>query len=183
MNRMTRLGGCAALVAATMAAVVGMSVVPAGAAPDDAAQARQATAAYHNSYVITNDSDWFQLYDLSQITCIDDPMGGMGIHFVNGSRVGDPTEKASEPEAVIYEPMKNGKLRLVGLEYVVLKSDWVKANGPTKKPSLFGHEFKFVPEGNRYGLPDFYEIHAWIWKHNPSGMNSDWNPAVSCQYA
>ena len=33
---------------------------------------------------------------------------------------------------------------------------------------------------NRYGLPPFYELHAWIWKHNPRGMFDDWNPLVSC---
>ncbi len=32
----------------------------------------------------------------------------------------------------------------------------------------------------RYGLPPFYELHAWIWKRNPSGTFSDWNPRVSC---
>ena len=37
-----------------------------------------------------------------------------------------------------------------------------------------------MPAGNRYNLPDFYELHAWIWKHNPSGMFEDWNPTVSC---
>jgi hypothetical protein len=28
--------------------------------------------------------------------------------------------------------------------------------------------------------PAFYLMHAWIWKHNPSGMMSDWNPEVTC---
>jgi hypothetical protein len=38
-----------------------------------------------------------------------------------------------------------------------------------------------VPAGNRYGLPDFYELHAWIWKGNPRGVFDDWNPTVSCR--
>jgi len=37
--------------------------------------------------------------------------------------------------------------------------------------------------GNRYGLPPFYELHAWLWKHNPAGMFDDWNPRVVCPAA
>jgi MoxR-like ATPase len=32
-------------------------------------------------------------------------------------------------------------------------------------------------------LPPFYELHAWIWKHNPRGMFDDWNPRVVCPAA
>jgi opacity protein-like surface antigen len=179
IGRITRRAAAAA-VATT--AVLALAVVPATAAPNDAALARQGTAGYHDSSVITNDSNWFQLFDLQGITCIDDPAGAMGIHFVNGARVGDPTENAAEPEAVIYEPTKNGRLRLVAVEYVVTKQAWEGA-GNTGRPHLFGQDFEFVPAGNRYGLPDFYELHAWIWRHNPSGMNEDWNPLVTCAYA
>jgi hypothetical protein len=42
---------------------------------------------------------------------------------------------------------------------------------------------ELVQAGNRYGLPDFYELHAWIWKFNPLGMHNDWNPDVTCAYA
>lgn len=27
---------------------------------------------------------------------------------------------------------------------------------------------------------DHYELHVWIWKPNPNGMFSHWNPAISC---
>ena len=159
------------------------SFAPATAEPNDAAAARQATSAYHNSSFITEDDEnWFQLYDRDGITCIDSPAGGMGIHFVNGARVNDARVIASQPEAVIYEPAKNGKLRLVAVEYVVTKAAWEGA-GNIGRPSLFGTKFEFVPEGNRYGLPDFYELHAWVWRHNPNGMNEDWNPKVSCDEA
>jgi hypothetical protein len=173
----------AALAACTLAAVCAASSASASAAPDDAAAARRGTAAYHDSSVITGDqAHWFQLYDADDITCIDDPEGGMGIHFVNGARLNDPREIASQPEAVIYEPRANGELRLVAVEYVVTKQAW-EAAGNTGRPRLFGQDFELVLEGNRYGLPDFYELHAWIWRHNPAGMNEDWNPKVSCDEA
>ena len=42
---------------------------------------------------------------------------------------------------------------------------------------------KHVGSGNRYGIePDgFYERHYWLYKSNPSGTFSDWNPTVSCR--
>jgi hypothetical protein len=49
--------------------------------------------------------------------------------------------------------------------------------------AVFGQQFNFTPAGNRYGLPAFYSLHAWIWKHNPSGTFAMWNPTVSCAAA
>ena len=175
----TRRGAIATVLSVP---VIMLSAAPAGAVPTDAALARQATAADHDSSLITGSPNWFQLYDVHGITCIDDAAGGMGIHFVNSARLADPAERADEPEAVIYEPTKNGGLRLVAVEYVVTKSAWQEA-GNTGVPRLFGQAFELVSAGNRYGLPDFYELHAWIWKHNPRGFNTDWNPTVSCKYA
>lgn len=45
----------------------------------------------------------------------------MGIHFVNGELVGDGAIDASAPEALMYEVNANGKLELIGVEYVVFK--------------------------------------------------------------
>jgi hypothetical protein len=47
-------------------------------------------------------------------------------------------------------------------------------------PSLLGQLFHYVGSPNRNGLPAFYELHVWAWKHNPRGMFTDWNPRVSC---
>ena len=43
-------------------------------------------------------------------------------------------------------------------------------------PMLFGHEFNFTDAPNRYGLPPFYSLHAWIWKDNPAGTFADVEP-------
>ncbi|HET6580207.1 MAG TPA: hypothetical protein VFG66_17955 [Gemmatimonadales bacterium] len=36
---------------------------------------------------------------------------------------------------------------------------------------------------NRYELPAFHQVHAWVWRHNPHGMFADHNPSVSCDHA
>lgn len=137
------------------------------------------TARFHNLDTAM-DAGYALLTDAAGIACIDDPgVGGMGIHYVKGELVADPRVRASQPEALVYEPRPNGRLRLVAVEWVVLRADW-EAAGNTEPPELFGWDFELVDSGNRYGLPPFYELHAWIWKHNPRGMFDDWNPRVSC---
>ena len=37
-----------------------------------------------------------------------------------------------------------------------------------------------ITSPNRFGLPDFWALHAWIWKFNPSGTFAMWNPDVNC---
>ena len=57
---------------------------------------------------------------------------------------------------------------------------WLIA-GPTKlwcihptPPSLYGLEF------HRNEAFQLWVLHVWLYRENPSGMFSDWNPTVSC---
>ena len=120
------------------------------------------------------------LTDAAGIHCISDPggMGAMGVHYVNGDLVGDDTVNALHPEAMVYQPVPGHPLRLVAVEYVVFKAAWDKTHNG--RPHLFGHAFMLSPAGNRFGLPAFYSLHAWIWKHNPAGTFEMFNPNVSC---
>lgn len=117
-----------------------------------------------------------RLADLAGIDCIAlAGQGAMGIHMVNGSLL-DGTINANHPEALVYEPQADGTLKLVAVEYVVFQSAWTGAQPPT----LFGQQFGLTPEGNRFGLPSFYALHAWLFKSNPSGVFNPWNPHVHC---
>ena len=107
-------------------------------------------------------------------------MGAMGQHYVKGDLVGDPALNPLRPEALVFEPRGDGSYRLVAVEYIVLKADWEKANGATV-PHLYGKPLALVAAPNAYELPDFYEIHLWLWKSNPTGLFADWNPRVSCR--
>ena len=81
------------------------------------------------------------------------------------------------PEAMVYEH-RNGRPFLVAVEYVVLQAAWDSSH--SAPPSLFGQQFELTPDGNRYGIPAFYSLHAWVWKHNPAGTLAMWNPSVRC---
>ena len=112
-------------------------------------------------------------------TCTEEPgVGTMGQHYVKGPLVEDPAVDPLRPEALVYEPKRNGGFRLVALEYVVIAAT-LPAGAPT--PTVFGQAMTFVPAGNRYGLPDFYQRHVWLYDRNPLGVFSDWNPTVTCR--
>jgi hypothetical protein len=106
--------------------------------------------------------------------------GGMGQHYVKGDLVADPALDKLRPEALVYAPRADGGYRLVAIEWIVLKDAWHEAFGAAK-PRLFGRTLHLVTAPNPYELPDFYEIHAWIWQDNPSGFFADYNPDVSCR--
>ena len=56
------------------------------------------------------------------IPCADGETGGsMGIHYVNGDYLKDDAIDIAHPEAVMYEPTVDGKLTLVGVEYITSK--------------------------------------------------------------
>ena len=111
--------------------------------------------------------------------CVSGPNeGAMGVHFVNPSIIPDGKLDPEKPESLVYES-KNGKLRLVAAEFIVFKADW-EAQGNKTPPALFGQLLNFVAAPNRFGNPDFYELHVWAWKDNPFGTFVDWNPRVSC---
>jgi hypothetical protein len=111
--------------------------------------------------------------------CVHEPLAGaMGIHFVNAALAGDGQIDAAKPEALMYDAGPDGRLDLLGAEYVVFKDAW--DSNHSAPPKLFGQTFVTVSAPNRYGLPPFYELRAWAWKANPTGPNKDWNPRVLC---
>ena len=151
---------------------------PSSASPAWLDHVRDSTQPYQ-SLKAAKAAGYGKLKDADGIGCIDMPgEGGMGVHYVNGDLVGDAEVVGTTPELLVYDPTPDGP-KLVALEYVVFQKAW-KAEHATGRPELFGQKFELVKEGNRYGLPAFYELHLWAWKKNPSGMFNDWNPRVTC---
>ena len=104
--------------------------------------------------------------------------GAMGVHYVNGTLLGNLTLDPSQPQALIYEP-HDGKLTLVGVEFILDSASWLAANNNTA-PVLDGQVFNFVGAPNRFNIPSFFELHVWAWRDNPQGSFVDWNNDVTC---
>lgn len=112
--------------------------------------------------------------------CVSGPdFGAMGMHFVDGSLVGDDVLDPTRPEIVIYEPTPNGRLRLIGADFLVFKDVW-EAKHKDTTPQLMGQLFHLFEAPNRFGLPAFYTLHVWAWKENPTGTFVNWHANVSC---
>jgi hypothetical protein len=142
------------------------------------AKVRAATTKYHSLARAQHDG-YALLTDVNGISCIaDGDMGAMGYHYVKGDLVGDPAIVPTTPEALVYAPDRRGRLHLAAVEYVVVKAAWDATH--SAPPALFGQTFNFTDAPNRYGLPPFYSLHVWLFKHNPAGLFAMFNPNVVC---
>jgi hypothetical protein len=105
--------------------------------------------------------------------------GAMGLHYVNLSLVADGVLDPTRPEIVIYEPLPNGRVRLIGADYLIFADAW-HAKHPDTTPELGGQLLHLFEAPNRFGLPAFYTLHVWAWKDNPTGTFVNWHSKVSC---
>ena len=160
-----------------VAALVLLAIAASASASASLQDVRNSTAKFRHLSFATHHG-YGLLKDAAGIACIDNPpIGGMGVHFVNGG-VGDTELKPYEPEALVYAPTRDRTLRLAALEYIVFADAWNAEH--SRPPSLFGREFFLTPAGNRFGIPAFYALHVWIFKRNPAGLTEPWNPRVHC---
>jgi hypothetical protein len=167
------LSGGMALLASVM--VAGLAL--AGSTRSETTVASEATAQFHDLDQAVAAGYSVRVADASGATCIAQPgEGAMGVHMLNPALL-DSTINAETPEVLVYEPRSDGTLKLVALEYLVFEGAWTGSD----PPALFGREFDYIADPNRYGIPAFYALHAWIWKPNPSGILHAWNPNVSCE--
>ncbi len=141
---------------------------PTGDVMRDIARLRERTAKFHR-FDAAVDAGWSV-----QITeCFENPqLGGMGFHYGNPALI-DGTVNALEPELLLYEPQKNGRLRFVAVEYIVPFTAWSGA----EPPELYGQSFH---RNEAFGI---WALHVWHMRENSRGIFADWNPKVSCRYA
>ena len=85
------------------------------------------------------------------------------------SRISAGVLNAEQPEALIYEPMADGRMRLVGVEFSVLASVWTSNNPGGGVPALDGNLLNYIAAPNRYGLPAFYELACLGMGEQPEG--------------
>jgi hypothetical protein len=137
---------------------------------EDLETIRRVTAPFHN-FAVATAAGWS-----TEVTnCLLDTggVGGMGFHYGKTALI-DGTVRVDKPQLLLYEPEKNGRLRLMAVEYIIPYSDHSRAAAP---PVLMGQKFLQFDAFQVWGL------HVWIWKDNPSGLFAPWNPLVTCQYA
>lgn len=156
----------------SLAAVLAVAVA---ASPSNDLQAlKAATARYHSFAQAERDG-----YTVAGEPCVAAPPGTMGIHAVNPALLADPAIDPLRPEILLYVPKQNGKLKLVGVEYLKFDADGNLATDDDR-PSLFGQPFDGPMAGHTPTMPVHYDLHVWVWKDNPSGLFAMFNPSLSC---
>jgi hypothetical protein len=105
--------------------------------------------------------------------------GAMGVHFVNNALMKPGPLNPLKPPVLVYLPTAGGGFQLVAAEYFKPDADQnVKTDGD--RPTLFGRAFDGPMLGHAPGMPIHYDLHVWLWKHNPSGLFAPFNPDASC---
>ena len=112
--------------------------------------------------------------------CAEDPKyGGMGIHYANERLVADGELDVTRPEILVYQPRRGGGLRLGAIEYFQADADQELATD-ADRPTLFGLPFDGPMLGHDAAMPVHYDLHVWLYRHNPAGKFAMWNPRVHC---
>jgi hypothetical protein len=126
---------------------------------------RRSTDRYHDFAAAQADG-----YTVQVTGCMEDATrGGMGYHYAKGDLIDGGVIEA-KPEVLLYEPRGKGRLRLVGVEFIIPFTAWTGAQPPV----LYGQSFA------RNETFQVWALHVWVWRTNPGGVFADWNSKVSC---
>ncbi|MEO7602503.1 MAG: hypothetical protein ABIS39_04460 [Sphingomicrobium sp.] len=128
-------------------------------------------------------------------------MGAMGLHYVRRDLLGLPPASSAkgarvrgsgthtdfrQPAMLVYEPQADGSLQLVAVENLVFKDAWhAKTAAP---PTFHGRTYPLLEDNNAtpldeaHGWKPHYEQHLWVFRDNPNGIYSPFNPNVTCRH-
>ena len=129
-------------------------------------------------------------------------LGAMGYHYVNPQILGltapvngringtGTYTGVNPPPILLYVPDGQGQggLRLAGIELLVFAAAWDAAN--SHPPMYRGREYNYMADNpatttidEAHNFMPHYDLHIWLFDHNPSGLYAQWNPALSCSTA
>jgi hypothetical protein len=126
---------------------------------EELAQARAATAKYHDVNQAIADG----------YVNVNDYEPGEGLHYVKFPLI-DGTFSPDEPEVLLYAPVPNeNRLELVAVEYAIPLPLSASA------PEGFTGDADDWRQNQEIGI---WEMTAWVWLHNSNGMFAHTNPRV-----
>lgn len=130
-------------------------------------------------------------------------MGTMGLHYVRRDLLGLPPKPSPtgpgrvhgtgthtdfrKPAMLVYEPQQDGSLELVAVENLVFADAWHKASDD-QPPKFHGQTWPLLRDDpstkvdEAHGWEPHYEQHLWVFRANPIGAYSPFNPNVTCAH-
>ena len=189
----------AGTLAAAGAAVAGTAPAPAPGEPT-LEEVRRATERFRDVSVALAEGyirDPFDLCDTAAMMGRPESAGAMGIHYFRPDLLGitaPPSPRVSgagthtdfrTPSILIYEPQKDGTLELVAVENLVFAAAW-RAAGHAEPPTFHGVPYDSMMDNPDTSLDEahmfepHFDRHVWLYRENPNGVFTPFNPAVSC---
>ena len=125
--------------------------------------------------------------------------GAMGVHYIRMDLLGitgPPNPRVNgvgthtdflKPGVLLYEPQADGSLVLVAVENLVFVESWHKA-GNTRLPAYQNVAYDLMadnpatPIDEAHMFEPHYDRHVWLYRANPRGIYTQFNPAVSCTH-
>jgi hypothetical protein len=127
-------------------------------------------------------------------------LGAMGIHYFRPDLLGisaPPNPRVdgngthtdfNDPAILLYEPQADGSLELVGVENLVFERAW-RAAGHASPPSFHGRPYDHMMDDPATTIDEahmfepHWDRHVWVFRDNPNGVFTPFNPNVSCAHA
>jgi hypothetical protein len=127
-------------------------------------------------------------------------LGTMGLHYVRRDVLGLPDKPVGrvkgtgthtdfrKPAMLVYEPQPDGSLELVAVENLVFASAWHETAGNKDAPRFHGRTYPVLRDDpatkvdEAHGWEPHYEQHLWVFRDNPNGAYSPFNPNVTCRH-
>jgi hypothetical protein len=196
----------AAIVSAGAIAGTGAVVTAAAHGPGHGeptlAEVRRATERFQDVNVALAEGyirDPFDMCDTAEMMGRPASAGAMGIHYFRPDLLGitaPPSPRVNgvgthtdfrQPSILIYEPQDDGSMALVAVENLVFAASW-QAAGHADPPTFHGVPYDSMaddpstPLDEAHMFEPHYDRHVWIYRDNPNGVFTPFNPAVSCAH-
>jgi hypothetical protein len=175
---------------------------PAVAVEPDLAAMRLATERFQDVEVALAEGyirDPSNLCETADMMGLPAEQGAMGIHYFRPDLLGitgppDPRVNGTgthtdflAPSVLLYEPQADGRFELVGVENLVFAAAW-QAAGHADPPSFQGIPYEHMvddpatPVDEAHLFEPHYDRHVWLYRDNPNGVFTPFNPNVSCEH-
>ena len=166
------------------------------------AEVRSATERFRNVEVALAEGyirDPFDLCETADMMGRDASAGAMGVHYFRPDLLGvtappsprvDGTGTHTDfrtPAILIYEPQQDGSMALVAVENLAFARSWREA-GHSAPPTFHGVPYDTMTDDpatahdEAHMFAPHFDRHVWIYRDNPKGVFTPFNPAVSCAH-
>jgi hypothetical protein len=181
------------LAGALVAAAAAMGIALPTSGEPTLAEVRRATERFQDVNAALAEGyirDPFDVCDTAAMMGRPASLGAMGIHYFRPDLLGITARTHTDfrkPSILIYEPQADGSLELVAVENLVFVRAW-HAAGHAERPTFHGVPYDSMRDDPSTAVDEahmfepHYDRHVWLYRDNPNGIFTPFNPAVSCAH-